>query len=204
MRRNKGFTLLEVLIALFIFTIVSMILVHGLHTVFTAQSATEKSAERLAKVQIALTILSRDFEQTIDRPITNATGAIENSFIGFPTQVIFTHGGLVNPMNQLKRSTLQRVRYRLENGSLIRDTWEVLDQTPESTPNSRRLLSDVAELHFEFLDKDGKFQNKWPPPDMQPNAVENPRAVRVFIRLNNWGKITQFYLITGQKFAKPS
>jgi type II secretion system protein J len=65
MVRRAGFTLLEILIALFIFTIVSMILVSALHNVLNNQAATEKKAHQLAKLQIAMLLMSRDIEQTI-------------------------------------------------------------------------------------------------------------------------------------------
>jgi general secretion pathway protein J len=202
---SKGFTLLEIILALFIFSIISIVLIRGLHTVLTAQSATEKSAARFAKVQIALTLISRDFEQIIDRPITNSTGTLENSLIGNQTNVTFTHAGLVNPMGQLLRSTLQRTRYQATNGNLIRESWQVLDQAPNSLPSSRILLNNVTELHFEYLDKDGHFHNKWPPPENQQQAgTEMPKAIKIFIALQDWGKITQLYLIPGQKSAKPN
>ena len=54
--RNKkmGFTLIEILIALFVFTIISMIMVSALHNIFNYQAETEKQAARLNELQLAL------------------------------------------------------------------------------------------------------------------------------------------------------
>ncbi len=194
-RTQNGFTLLEILIALFIFTIVSIIMVTAMHTVFTTQSATEKQAGRLAKLQIALLFVSRDLEQTINRPITNTTGKKEG-LIGTRNTLTFTHAGVANPQGKMLRTTLQRTRYRLEKESLIRDTWPTLDQVNKSIPNSRVLLTDVTELYFEYLDDKNHFQKFWPPSDSSQSVML--KAIRVSLTLKNWGKISQFYLIPGQ------
>lgn len=197
--RERGFTLLEIIIALFVFSIVSMIVVSALHNVLNTQSATEKKAERLANLQIALLLMSRDFEQVINRPITNASGTLEG-FIGTPDSVTFTHAGLVNPFGMLQRSTLQRTQYALNDKVLNRLTWQVLDQAGEIKPDSKSILNSVNKLQFEYLDNKGRFQKIWPPLD-QPKAVA-PLAVRVSITLENWGKITQLYIIAGQPIEK--
>ena len=198
-KKIRGFTLLEIIIALFIFSIVSFIVVSALHNVLTTQSSAEKKADRLAQLQVALLFLSRDLEQTIHRPITNTSGNPEG-FIGKDDMITFTHMGLDNPMNRLQRSTLQRTRYQRVNGNLQRLTWQVLDQTSESKPDTRNLLHDVSALHFDFLDNKNHFQKVWPPTD-QPNAIL-PLAVRVTLTIKQWGSISQLYIIAGQPLEK--
>ncbi len=198
-----GFTLLEVLIAIFIFTIVSIIMVSGLRTVLNSQSVTSIQADKLANLQLTLLLMSRDLEQAINRPITSAKGNIETSLVGTPTNVTFTHAGFANPQGQLQRSTLQRTQYALEKTHLLRNTWPVLDQTAQTLPDSRILLDNLSDLRFEYLDPKGKFANHWPPSNSQsPSAT--PKGIRVHLSIKNWGKITQFYLLpaTGQESAK--
>lgn len=195
----KGFTLLEVLIALFIFTIVSMIMMTGLRTVLNSQSRTEIQTTQLRDLQMALLLISRDFEQAINRPITNAKNMIEPPLIGTAQQATFTHAGFANPLGQLQRSTLQRTQYLLEAGQLKRSSWPVLDQTAKSEPKPRVLLDNVTELRFEYLDFPGRFNNNWSQP-------KPPRAVRMHLSIKNWGKITQLYLLpaAGQDVVKPN
>ena len=197
MRHKKnGFTLLEILIALFIFTIVSLIMVSALHNSMTNQSETEKKSARLNELQIALILVSRDIEQVINRPIMNSKNVLENAFIGTPNTITFTRAGLANPFGQLSRATLQRVRYSLKKNNFIRDTWDGLDQVADVLPHSRILLTTVTALQFEYLDAKGNFQKSWPPPEQ--SHVNLPRAVRVTLTLENWGTLTQLYLIPGQ------
>jgi general secretion pathway protein J len=193
--RNKGFTLLEILSALFFVTIVSIIIVGGLHVVLNNQAATEKSADRFNALQMTLLLMTRDFEQAINRPITNAKGMMETSLIGTPRQVTFTHAGFSNPFGTLPRSTLQRTQYRVDKENLIRDIWPVLDQTPKSLPSERILLNTVADLRLEYLDSQKHFQDHWPPSN-QPQAGL-PLAIRATLTLKNWGKIVQIYRLPG-------
>ena len=202
--RNKkmGFTLIEILIALFVFTIISMIMVSALHNIFNYQAETEKQAARLNELQLALLLMSRDIEQTINRPVLNTKGGQDGPFMGARQNITFTHAGFANPLGELHRSTLQRTGYIFKNENLIRQTWDVLDQTADTKTNSRTLLTSVTDLQFEFLDDKGKFQTTWPLSAQTGSPL--PRAVRVSLTLKKWGKLTQLYLIPGQNLAKPT
>lgn len=203
MYRKAGFTLIEILLAMFIFTIVAMIITSALHTVITTQTATEKSAARLNELQMALIFLSRDFEQTIERPITNANNAPEEAFIGSEKTAIFTHAGVTNPLGNTTRSTLQRTRYRLDNKNLVRDTWFMLDLADHTPPNQRTLLKGITDLKLEYLDAAGKFQPTWPPPADSAITAKLPKAVRVSLTLVDFGEIIQLYIIPGQMSEQP-
>lgn len=199
LKKIRGFTLLEIIIALFIFSIVSIIVVGALHNVLTTQSSAQKKAERLSELQITLLLMSRDLEQVINRPITNSSGNAEG-FMGATREVTFTRAGFENPFGQLQRSTLQRIRYEVNHGKLQRLTWPTLDQTHTTKPDVKILLNSVLDLQFEYLDKNGHFQKTWPPLD-QPRAIL-PLAVRVSLTLKNWGQINQLYIIAGQPVEK--
>jgi general secretion pathway protein J len=200
LKKIAGFTLLEILVALFIFTIIAVIMTRALHTVFDSQAVTEKRAIRLAELQMAMLLMSRDVEQMIDRPIQNAERKTEAPLIGTSKSITFTHGGLANPLGQLQRSTLQRTSYFLAENNLVRQTWEVLDQVPTSKPSNRNLLSNVAALHFEYLDTEKHYNDRWPPAN-KPKAPVFPSAVKVSLTLTHWGTITQVYLIPGSSLA---
>jgi general secretion pathway protein J len=200
---KNGFTLIEILVATFIFTLVSMIATSALHTIFNSQSATEKSAAALTDLQIALLLLGRDIEQSINRPITNAHDRQEAAFRGTRDTITFTHAGFANPLGQLQRSTLQRTQYSIIKEQLIRTTWPVLDQAPQTLPSQRILLRAVTDLRFEYLDYQKKFQTNWPAADPK-QAAPLPHAVRVFLTLKNWGTLSQLYLIPGARLAKPN
>lgn len=191
---EQGFTLLEVLIALFIFTILSMILVGALHSVITASTRTEQQAERLRALQMALLIMSRDIEQTVNRPVLNASGREDQSFIGTARDFTFTHAGLANPTGNLARSNLQRTHYYSDEHSLWRANFGALDQAPNAAPQTRRLLQDVTDVHFQYVDKTGRLHPAWPLQDQNDQVL--PQAVKVFLTIPEWGQMSQVYVIS--------
>ena len=195
--KSAGFTLLEILVALFIFTFVAIIMTHGLRIVANAESTTEAHAERLSALQTTLLIFSRDVEQTIDRPVKNAGEQQEPSFVGKRITVSLTHGGYANPLGKLNRSTLQRTTYHLANHQLVRSSWQTLDQASQGPEDSRTLLSDVDDLQFSYVDGKGKRYRTWPDAD-PTNTPGLPRAVEIKLTLTHWGTITQLYLIDAQ------
>lgn len=199
MTKQRGFTLLEIIVALFIFSIVSIIIVSALHNVLTTQAATEKKGARLAELQIALLLLSRDIEQTMNRPVMEANGMLQG-FTGSSHTITFTHAGFFNPFGQLQRATLQRTRYEFKNNTFVRITWPALDIARLVNPDTRVLLRNVKELRFEYLDNAKHFQSAWPPSN-QAQAIL-PLAVRVSLTLNDWGEIKQLYIIPGQNLEK--
>lgn len=199
---SHGFTLLEILLAMFIFTIVSMIIVSALHSVFTTQSAVEKRAKRLAELQIAFLYISRDFEQAINRPINLPNGGLESAFLGSPDSVTFTHSGVINPQGIKQRSSLQRVHYFVSGNQLIRESWPQLDRTPESSVERKVLLTDVSSLAFKYLDAKNNFFSRWPSPGEMGNMGSLPKAVKILVTLPDLGKISQLYIIPGQTVEK--
>lgn len=194
--KEQGFTLLEVLIALFVFTILSTILVGALHSVMNAVSGTEAKAEKLRNLQIALIMLSRDVEQTINRPILDSNGGEELAFRGSPRSFTFTHTGYANPVGSVSKSSLQRTQYFWDEDKLLRATWDVLDQAPKSQARTRAILEQVTNANFQYLDEAGRFNNNWPPDGEGNEAI--PRAVKINLTLSHWGKISQIYAISAQ------
>lgn len=189
----RGFTLFEILIALFIFTIVSIILTSTLHSIFDFEAHMEKNSKRFSELQLAMLLFSRDVEQIINRPSINVKGITEETLIGNVNSITFTHAGLLNPDGSEPRTTLQRTHYYLNKNHMVRETWDVLDQTSKSQTHSRNLIEGY-DLRFQYLDENGVFQTKWPPPSSR-KALPLPKAIRISLTLDHWGKISQLFLI---------
>lgn len=194
-RWQRGFTLIEILVALFIFTLLSMLMLGGLRTVINAQSGSERNSAQLRKMQMVLLMLSRDIEQIVNRPILDATGQEEAAFIGTIHSMQFTHAGFANATG----SSLQRTGYKFNHEALQRLTWPVLDQAPESMPHTRTLLTDVTFAEFQYLDSMGSYHNTWPADDLTKEVL--PRGVKISMKMAYWGELNQLYLIPSSNGA---
>ena len=75
--RWRGFTLLELLIAIAIFSIIASFAYAGLNVVLDTKQQTDEHLEALSTMQLGLHLLQMDIEQTVDRPIRNEYGDSE-------------------------------------------------------------------------------------------------------------------------------
>ncbi len=71
---QRGFTLLELLVAIGVFAVMSIMAYGGLKTVLDSRQQTDAQAKRLAAVQLTFLRLERDIEQMTDRGIRDEYG----------------------------------------------------------------------------------------------------------------------------------
>lgn len=200
--RQRGFTLLEILIAVAIFTIVGAMAMGG-YNELSGQSATvEANMERVRAVQSAVMRLSQDFGELEPRPIREAVGdgtqgALKSDGTSLEL-VSFTRSGWTNTAG-LQRSTLQRVTYRLENGKLYRDHWAVLDRTLSVEPQTVQLLDKVTSVKLRFMDQSRIWREAWPGSGAAgPQSQRSrPLAVEVTLELEDWGSIVRLIEVAG-------
>lgn len=198
-KRKHAFTLIEVMIALLIFAIMAVITSVGLATVLKARERASENSQRLSAAQLAITIMTRDFTQMINRPISDSQGSLAPPIIANNGYIEFTRAGYVNPDMVLPRSTLQRVAYRVSNDQLVRISWPVLDRAPDTKPESRILLNNVSNFQIRYLDYKNQFNNSWPPTQStaQTQTAQSPlpKAVEITIAIKNWGTIQRLYMV---------
>lgn len=200
--RQQGFTLLEILIAMLILSIIAIIMVRGLQIVLKSKARIEATSVKMEQLQLAMTLLRQDLQYVINRPIVNNTGQAEAALVGTGTpanQLSFTRNSFTNPGASAQRSTLQRVAYRLEKSTLKRLSWPVLDQTPGTPFVSRSVLSDLQSISWRFLGGDGIFYLQWPP----INKSLLPKAVELQLVFISGSQLTQLMLLNASDVIAP-
>ena len=202
---QRGFTLIEVLIALAITALVAMLSFTSISTVLNSVDSLRSRGDRISELNRAWNLVNRDISQMVNRPIRNEFGEVESTLFGgevVDSSLTFTRGGWHNPNRQL-RSELQRVTYRLEGDVLWRENFVVLDRTRESEPQRARLLEGVQSFEIAFLDPRIQLQDKdidtddWPD-NWGVNAsnteqVAPPEAFELRLTLEDWGEVRWLY-----------
>ena len=203
-RRARGFTLLELLVALFIAALMFAMGYGAIQQGLNSHETLKAQQAHLLELQTAVRLLEQDFSQLAPRPVRQAVGsepaqpALQGGLPGTQPIVALTRDGWANPAG-LQRTGLQRVAYILENGTLRREYWNVLDPTLASTTARRELLKHVKTFTIRYLDVNRQWQDQWPPltstvmvgASLELMLRERPLAVEITLDTEDWGKIVR-------------
>jgi general secretion pathway protein J len=194
-RRATGFTLLEMLVALSIFALLSVMSYGGLRSVMELQSATELEAESLGQLQKIYLLMQRDFEQVVPRAVRDEYGEELPPLAG--TEMLqLTRGGWNNPLGH-PRSTLQRIGYAYNDEQLVRYTWAVLDRAQDSVPLEQPLTADITFMAVRYLDDKGEWKTNWPDQTAAINAATPPpslpKALEITLEHKHFGVLVWLF-----------
>lgn len=197
---SGGFTLLEVLVAVAIFGLITTMAYSGLRGVLRTREHTDAVATRLAELESTIMILSRDLTQVTNRPIRDEFGDTQLAFIGSETNPAFlqlTRGGVGNPLN-LKQSHLRRVAYFVDEGKLQRASWPRLDRSGQVELDRVDLLHDVESVGLRFMTMDHQYVTQWPAQQSQGGVpADLPLGVEITLELKDWGSIIRLFRLPG-------
>lgn len=202
LRNSQGFTLLEVMIAVAIFSLLAMGTYRMLSTVLKTDEVTRQHERDLRELSRAFASLDRDINQTLNRSVRDAYGDERATLLGElgasdgNAALEFSRNGWRNPLGGA-RAQVQRVRWRLAGEKLERLYWNVLDQAVDSQPRVQKVLDGVQSLELRFLDDKGQWQEQWPPTsgDLSPAEAKKrmPLAVEVKLEHRHYGKLSRLY-----------
>lgn len=187
----QGFTLLEVMIAISIFALMSMASYQILQGVIRSGEISKRHSDALLKIQRAMLIIEQDFTQIIARASRSETGegdevrvlSVGRSLYESEDEAIeFTRLGWINPLGLLPRSNLLRVRYRLFDGQLQRLYFLYPDIVAGQEPEIQTLLDDVETLKFRFWSDNWK--TTWDEKEKLPEGVEISFTSKQFGEIN--------------------
>ncbi len=212
-RRSRGFTLIELVVALFISAIMFVLGYRALSQAISSRRELEEQAAKLQALQRAMRIMEQDFELLEPRPVRNtigdgwlgslvgtdtgATGSLKTQLSASalsgssPPIVTFTRIGWTNPVG-VQRSELQRVFYSIENGSLVRSYYPVLDATEAVLPVKRTLIEHVKSFSVRYMDAGYNWQAAWPEQTLGGTSPltqlrTRPIAVEINLEIEGWG-----------------
>lgn len=212
--RQRGFTLLELIVVIGIFGVFATMAYGGLNTVLSTRAKIEQNLLRTEEYDRAYLRLRNDIQNVVPRAIRDGNGEQQPAF-GFDSygaRVEFTRGGWQNLLS-LPRSTLERVSYALEESEnadksrgarfqekrLVRRSWYVLDRASQTKPVEVTLLDRVQTVDWRFFDASGQRSETWPPSNGTPitpgAAVPTPTAVELKVTTKDWGELRMMFRV---------
>lgn len=200
-KAQRGFTLIEVLIASVLFALIMGIAFVAMQSAAKKRGQLAERMDRFKDIQRAVQLMTRDLSQIQPRSVRDLVGSDRLPAMttgGDGGGIEFTTGGWSNPAG-LRRSVLQRIGYQIEEDTLYRVQWPVLDRTQGTIPNRRPMLEGIYAMQVRFFDAQGNDSEDWPPLSgggEQTGFGTRPRAVEFTFELEDFGLISRLIEVT--------
>ena len=195
MRAARGFTLLELLIAIALFALLGVGTYRLLDSVLRVDEVTRQQEQRLRELTRGMAAFERDLRQVLARPVRAPYGDSLAALLGEGRErqtLEFTRTGWRNPTDS-PRSRLQRVRWEVRDGYWERRYWPVLDQAQDSQPQVQQVLDGVSGWQVRYLDQDGNWQDSWPGGVDEQSLGSLPRAVELRLEHRHYGVLRRLF-----------
>lgn len=187
---RRGFTLVEMLIALSIF---GMITAAGV-TLLSVSARTQESSDRilaeLGEIRRVHALMIADLGQAAPRLYRNEEGRVQRAFAGAgggeEMLLVFTRRG----WDDGEGSSVQRVGYRLRERSLERLSYAHVDGGGPAT--AVHLLSEVRAIRLRYRDREGGWLENWQPSD----GTRLPLAVELVTDSARHGLVRQVFVVS--------
>ena len=194
---QRGVTLIELLLAVAVFAVLSVLAYGGLQHVIALDAGLRAASSRHTDVEFALLLLEQDLREMVPRGVRDELGdpvpALRAGLAGdllaltrrVPDLPTITHG-----------AALARVRYRLEDGALYRDVWARLDRTPTTAVHTRRLLQGVTAIDVRFH-ANGSWSEFWPRADTGAAVDTVPAGAEISVQFDGGRAVRRVIIMAG-------
>ncbi|WP_299072123.1 type II secretion system minor pseudopilin GspJ [uncultured Paraglaciecola sp.] len=203
--QGLGFTLIEILVAMAIFTVIGLASTGVLTSVINSDELSTQRFAKLQELQRAMLTLERDISQIVPRAArvnselvsavtTGGVDVLDSDADGLG----FVRGGWHNPQMLLPRSTLQAVGYRVKDEQLQRLYGNYVDNVIGYEPKVKILLSDIKDFRVSFLTQVEQLEEpkKW---QDEYASTKLPIAISVTLVSQTFGEIRrEFMLANGE------
>jgi general secretion pathway protein J len=194
-RRDSGFTLVEVMVALLIFGMIAAAGAALLSFSVRAQGATAAKLDDVGAVARLDSLLAADFAQAVDRPSRDERGTLLPAFTGERLSFRLVRAGWTN-VDAAPRSSLQKVEYRFAANAIERIAYPLVDGAAPLPPIV--VLDRVTGLTWRY-----RIQGAWSERWDGTQGAPLPQAAEMTIQRSDGRSYRQMYLVGSGAAPEP-
>jgi general secretion pathway protein J len=191
---SRGYTLIEVLIAVTVFGVLTASAYVALDGLSRAALEHRQRSEELAALQLAIARFDADIRQLVTRPVRSLDGRDEPALIGHRQSLTATRAGWANP-SDLSRSNLQRFSWQYDGTEWMRLDWPVTDAAAGTRPWIDGMLDGLQRLRLRYRDGSGAWHDQWPPARATEATQSLPAAIELEIDSRRFGAIRRLLVM---------
>ena len=186
-RQDAGFSLVEALVSLFVFGIISAGCVAMLMQSANTQNRVAAAHASMRELETARALLNADLAQMVGRGVREADGRERPRFVGGDEDValVFVRASAEPAAEGGAYTSLAVVEYTIEEGAVVRRSRAFLDATADTPVSARVLFADAQDARFEFFDG-VSWRTQWL---TGVGGQALPRAVALVATLPRYGEI---------------
>ena len=192
MKRARGFTLIEVMSALLVLSLLALMSYRGLGAVLDARDHVKVETDKWRHVAAFFTRFERDVELAEPRPVRTANGTAP-AWLGTTSESAQASLEFSRFASSDNVDTARRIGYRLNDKHEIELwLWPGLDVAPNAHPARYPVLTGVKTFELQYLDRTLAWVNTWPNSALD---AQIPRAVRLRIVLASNEAIVRIFVL---------
>ena len=197
LKKHCGFTLIELMVAILIFAIISIISYRTLASLVTTKQIVTATQDKWSGIGNAVNWLNTSWNRSIPLVIRDENGTVIPAIIGkdklagaFDAQLELTLSGYIG--DPVYGSTPpKRLGFRFDDGKLFLVTWPVLNRVISTAPQLDLLVDNVSSFQQSFLYPDKQWRNDWPPTGSAVNKM--PVGLKVTMVMNSGETIERLW-----------
>ncbi len=180
--KNKGFTIIEVLVSLVILSMITIVSSNILKSSLATEQDAASQLNSIKELNLASTIIRRDLRQVAN---VNSKDFYGNNLYGnfisqINSQSIMFNSNIKSLSNEV--SSIKRIQYELINKSFIRKQYFSANPYNQDDFTSVELLRDIDSLNFSFF-HENSWHASWPINLVTSNQI--PILIKIEFIKNN-------------------
>jgi general secretion pathway protein J len=191
--KHSGFTLIELMVAIMIFAIITVISYRTLSALIATKDGVETAQAKWGGISKTMNQMSVYCNRIIPLTVLDVDGSMMPAVLGkskltgnFDSQLEMTTSGFIGDL-AYGSTPPKRIGFRYANGKLFLVIWPVLNRAPNTKPDLILLSNQIASFKIKYLYQDRQWYDTWPL-NLSSYAI-TPLAIKMYIKMNSGEEI---------------